>query len=304
MTKRIERTFEALREAERKAIVAHIFVGDPSIDESMDIAAAAVEGGADILELAVPFSDSTEQGAVSARAAGRAIAQGASLARVLDRAGRLVERVGVPVVLSSHHAPVLMMHERRLARLSRQNGVDAVLVLDLPPGERNLLRAVGDAGLAMVPFATLTAGGSSGVDAVLEERAKRPDAPRGYIHLLSGGGGNVRSGLDPDAPDAPPPSTRALGLISARVQAAALRARAEMPVVIASALGAGIDSGSSARKAAGPAGEGADGVVVDGVITLIIEDSTSAAERVERVRALVMALREGLDAAPNRPNYY
>jgi tryptophan synthase alpha subunit len=103
---------------------------------------------------------------------------------------------------------------------------------------------------------------------------------------------------DLDAPDAPPPSTRALGLISARVQAAAMRARSELPVVVGSALGSGIDSGASARKAVGPRGEGADGVVVDGAITRIVEDSATDGERIERVRALVTALRAALDEPP------
>jgi tryptophan synthase alpha subunit len=206
------------------------------------------------------------------------------------------------VVLSSHHAPVLMMGDRKAARLLRQNGVDGLLVVDLPAGERSLLRAVGDAGLAMVPFASPS--GSGGVDAVLRERADRPDAPRAYVHLLTGSAGLMRGARESDPPDAAPPSTRAIGLISARVQAAAMRARAEMPVVIGSVLAAGIDSGPSARKAAGPPGEGADGVIVDGAITLIIEDSTSAQERIDRIRALIMGLREGLDDAPNRPSYY
>jgi tryptophan synthase alpha subunit len=183
-----------------------------------------------------------------------------------------------------------------VVRLARESGLDALLVVDLPPGERNLVRTVLDAGLALVPYATLTDGDA--VESVLRERAERPTAPRGYVHLVAPAGAVGFARVEPDAPDAPPPSTRALGLISARVQAAAMRARSELPVVVGSALGSGIDSGASARKAAGPTGEGADGIVVDGAITRIVEDSATEGERIERVRALVTALRAALDEPP------
>jgi tryptophan synthase alpha subunit len=174
--------------------------------------------------------------------------------------------------------------------------VDALLVVDLPPGEQALVRAASDAGLAVVPYATLTEGDA--VELVLRERAERPTAPRGYVHLVAPAGAMGYARDELDAPDAPPPSTRALGLISARVQAAAMRARSALPVVVGSALGSGIDSGASARKAVGPRGEGADGIVVDGAITRIVEDSATDGERIERVRALVTALRAALDEPP------
>lgn len=289
----IERTFDALHRRGRKALVAHICAGDPSIEASMDIAAAAVEGGADLIELAVPFSDSIDQGAALARAAGRAIAQGASLGRVIEQAGRLAARVNAPVVIASHHAPVLVMGPRRVVSLAQQSGIAGLMVVDLPPGEQELLRLVLEAGLAPVPFASV--GGDDGaIEAVRLVREASPTAPRGYVHLVSAAG-LARGAMEADGPDAPPASTRALGLISARVQAAVTRARAEMPVVIGSALGAGIDTGASARKAAGPTGEGADGIVVGGAISAIVELSESWEERLERVRALMSALRSAFD---------
>lgn len=264
----------------------------------MELAAAAVEGGADLIELAVPFSDSVDQGAALARAAGRAIAQGASLGRVIEQAGRLAARVDAPVVIASHHTPLLVMGPRRVVGLAQQSGIAGLMVVDLPPGEQVLLRLVLEAGLAMVPFASV-GGDDDAIEAVRLGREASPAAPRGYVHLISNAG-LARGAMEADVPDAPPPSTRALGLISARVQAAATRARAEMPVVIGSALGAGIDSGASARKAAGPTGEGADGIVVDGAISSIVERSASGEERIERVRELMRTLRSVLDDASER----
>src|SRR5262249_35933971 len=83
-TLRIERTFAALRASGRKALVAYLCMGDPSLDESVELAVAAAEAGADLLELGVPFSDPTADGPVIARASMRAIAGGATISRVLD----------------------------------------------------------------------------------------------------------------------------------------------------------------------------------------------------------------------------
>ncbi|HSN96772.1 MAG TPA: tryptophan synthase subunit alpha [Candidatus Nanopelagicales bacterium] len=289
----IERTFDALQREGRKALIAHVCVGDPSIEVSMELAAAAVEGGADLIELSVPFSDSGDQGAALARAAGRAIAQGASLGRAIEHAGRLAVRVNAPVVIATHHVPVLVMGPRRVLGLAQQSGVAGLLVVDLPSGDQVITRLALDSGLAMVPFAVL-GGDDEAIATILREREGRLSAPRGFVHLVARGS-LPRGGLEGYEPDAPPPSTRAMGLISARVQAAATRARAEMPVVIGSALDAGIDSGASARKAAGPTGEGADGIVVDGAISMIVESSATDQERIDRVRSLMRSLREALD---------
>ena len=70
----------------RKALVAYLCVGDPSVDESIDLALACVEAGADILELGVPFSDPTADGPAIARASQRAIAHGGGLSATLRAA--------------------------------------------------------------------------------------------------------------------------------------------------------------------------------------------------------------------------
>src|SRR5262249_19676832 len=98
-TSRIERTFARLASARKKALVAYLCVGDPSVDESVELAVAAANAGADILELGVPFSDPTADGPAIARASLRAIAAGATLEAVIGAAARVRARVEVPIVL-------------------------------------------------------------------------------------------------------------------------------------------------------------------------------------------------------------
>ena len=77
--RRIDDLFVRLATEKRKALVAYLCVGDPSVDESIELALACVEAGADVLELGVPFSDPTADGPAIARASQRAIANGSSL---------------------------------------------------------------------------------------------------------------------------------------------------------------------------------------------------------------------------------
>ena len=70
----------------RKPLVAYLCIGDPSVDESIDLARACVRAGADILELGVPFSDPIADGPVIARASQRSIAAGGGLAATLQAA--------------------------------------------------------------------------------------------------------------------------------------------------------------------------------------------------------------------------
>src|SRR6266550_1465881 len=86
---RIDRLFEARRAAGKRVFVVYLCVGDPSLDASVKVAKAALEAGADILELGVPFSDTTADGPAIARASERAIRAGSSLVKTLEVAAAL-----------------------------------------------------------------------------------------------------------------------------------------------------------------------------------------------------------------------
>ncbi|HVY49547.1 MAG TPA: tryptophan synthase subunit alpha, partial [Minicystis sp.] len=146
---RLADAFAKRAAAGQKALVAYLCVGDPSLDESVELALAAAEAGADVLELGVPFSDPTADGPTIARAAQRAIRNGATLAGVLDVARRVRARVATPIVLFTYYNPVLAGGEAAVAARARDAGVDALLVVDLPPEESASLRqAARAAGLA------------------------------------------------------------------------------------------------------------------------------------------------------------
>ncbi len=117
----------------RKALVPYLTAGDPGLDASLEILHAIADGGADIIELGVPFSDPGADGPVLQRAAERALGAGGGLARTLELARRF-ER-DVPLVLFGYLNPFLAYGYERLAAEAAAVGVAGLLCVDCPPEE-------------------------------------------------------------------------------------------------------------------------------------------------------------------------
>ncbi|HTN51772.1 MAG TPA: tryptophan synthase subunit alpha, partial [Anaeromyxobacter sp.] len=113
---RIAAAFARARSEGRAALVTYVMGGDPDLDGSRAMALACVEGGADLLELGVPFSDPIADGPTIQAAAGRALAAGTTVARVLDLARAVRARTEVPIALMGYLNPMLSHGPERFAR--------------------------------------------------------------------------------------------------------------------------------------------------------------------------------------------
>ena len=130
---RISQTFSKLQRAGRTALIPYITAGDPDLDTTAHILDALVEGGADLIELGVPFSDPMADGPVIQRAMGRAISAGATLPAVLETASAFRERhPAVPLVLFGYLNPLYRMGLAEAITAAAQAGIDGLLVVDLP----------------------------------------------------------------------------------------------------------------------------------------------------------------------------
>ncbi|MFZ1942350.1 MAG: tryptophan synthase subunit alpha [Acidobacteriaceae bacterium] len=123
-------------------LVVYLTIGDPDLETSKKIALAAIDAGADVLELGVPFSDPLADGPVIQRASERAVRNGTRMEDVLALASSLrKQRPAVGLVVFSYLNPILRMGLESFAAAAEKAGVDAVLVTDLIAEESEEYRA-------------------------------------------------------------------------------------------------------------------------------------------------------------------
>jgi tryptophan synthase alpha chain len=123
--------FDRLKREGRKGLIAYITAGDPSPDETAELVWALERGGADLIELGVPFSDPIADGPVIQRATERALSAGTSLRKVLEVAATIRERSQIPLLLFSYLNPPLRYGLEEIARDAAAAGIDGCLLTDL-----------------------------------------------------------------------------------------------------------------------------------------------------------------------------
>ncbi len=140
--------FTECRAENRAALVVYLMAGDPDLGGSLDYFRAALAGGADILEIGIPFSDPIADGPVIQAAAGRALAAGATLENILPLIRALRgEFPAAGIVVMSYLNPLLSYSEDTLAVALEEAGADGLLPTDLPPGQERLLPGLEGGGL-------------------------------------------------------------------------------------------------------------------------------------------------------------
>lgn len=135
VTSRLERRFRELRDHNAKGLIIYLTAGDPSLEVTGDLLEAVEQGGADVIELGIPFSDPLADGPVIQRASERALRGGATLRKVLELLPRWRERLRAPIVLFTYFNPVLQYGLEAFARTASEAGADAALIVDLTPEE-------------------------------------------------------------------------------------------------------------------------------------------------------------------------
>ena len=260
---RIDDAFARLRPRGETAFVAYLTAGDPSLDVTPDLLAALVAGGADVIELGVPFSDPMADGPVLQRAAARAIRAGTSLARILELVATSRREFPVPIVLFGYYNPFFRYGVEALARDARAAGIDGFLCVDLPPEESaDLAAALAQNDLDLIRLLAPT---------TPVARAKRIAASAsGFLYFVSVlGVTGARSELPADLP------------------ALVRRVRDVTPLPLG--VGFGVQTPEQAAWIAGFA----DAVIVGSAIQRIVEEH-GANGAPGRVEAFVRRLKDGM----------
>jgi tryptophan synthase alpha chain len=261
---RIAAAFSRCFAKRESALVTYVMAGDPDVATSKAMALACVEGGADLLEIGIPFSDPIADGPTIQKAAERALASGTKLADVLEVARAVRAKSEVPIALMGYLNPV---HSRGLGRFVDDcvgAGVDALIIPDLLPEEAGELLALATPRGLKVVFLVAPTSGPDRIEAAAK-------AATGFLYFVSVTGvTGARKALPKE--------------IGAQV--AAVRAGSKVPVVIG--------FGVSSPEQAGAMGRLADGVVVGSAIVNRIAEGGSRKARADRVRRFVGSLKRAL----------
>ena len=151
---RLKSAFEATVHRGTPGIIPFLTVGFPSVEDTLSLVPALEEGGASVVELGVPFSDPLADGPTIQRSSSHALTQGVTLDTCLQVCGQLRENgVEVPLVLMGYYNPILSYGLERFALAARDEGVDGVIVADLPPEEAGPLgTALREYGIPIIPL--------------------------------------------------------------------------------------------------------------------------------------------------------
>lgn len=226
----------------KPALVAYVTCGDPDLATTREIVLAAIEAGADAIELGVPFSDPVADGPVIQRASERALRHGTSLAQVLMLTAEIRQQAqSTGLIVFSYLNPILRMGMDKFCKVARAAGLDGVLVTDLPVEESGeYLSAMRAHDLSPVFLAAPTSP---------DDRLKRiADASRGFVYAVS------RTGVT---------GQRQQLAEDARKLVKRLRRLTRLPI----ALGFGISTAEQFAEV----GEFADAVVVGSAIVQTVE---------------------------------
>ena len=266
---RIAAVFDDLAAQDRKALIPFLTAGDPFPDATVELMHALVAGGADIVELGVPFSDPMADGPVIQQAAERALARGIGLDDVLGfvRAFRRDDD-RTPVVLMGYANPIERYDRRRGAgafvAAAREAGVDGVLVVDYPPHEcEEFAAALRAAGIDLIFLLAPTS---------TEDRIREVGrVASGYVYYVSLKGVTGAGHLDVESVAAAVPR---------------IRAAVKLPV----GVGFGIRDAATARSVA----EVADAVVIGTRLVQILA-AQNRLEAAEAARGFMATIRAALD---------
>jgi tryptophan synthase alpha chain len=262
---RIEATFSALKQQGKTGLVTFITAGDPGPEMTVPLLHALVEGGADVLELGVPFSDPMAEGPVIQRACERALAFGVSMSDVFSYVAEFRKtNQHTPVVLMGYANPIERMGPSEFIRRASEAGADGAIVVDYPPEDCEAFAAeMRDSGLDLIFLLAPTS-----TTQRIQQVARHGSGFSYYVSLkgVTGAGGI-------DTAD-----------VARRV--AAIREHVKLPI----GVGFGIRDAETAKSVAAVA----DAVVIGSRIIQELEN-TPKERGPEAVQAFVAGIRSALD---------
>lgn len=260
---RISRKFEQLKREGRKALITFITAGDPDLALTERLVPKMAAAGADIIELGIPFSDPMADGPTIQLSSERSLSGGANLKSILASVKNIRKVCDVPILLMGYCNPVLAFGLEMFCREAAESGVDAVLLVDLPPEEAGeLVSFTKKHGIDFISLLTPTS------DISRIKKIKKFGS--GFIYYVSVAGvTGARANVADD--------------IGSMVEK--IRRETALPVAVGFGISTPEQAGSVARLA--------DGVVVGSALVKLFEQFTGD-ELVLKITEAVAALKQGI----------
>lgn len=261
---RISKKFKEAQKRKGKLLATFITAGDPSESMTEKLILAMEKGGADIIELGVPFSDPMADGPVIQKASERALAKGMTLKKVLQIVRNVRKKTQIPILLMGYYNPILAHGLRRYAADASKAGVDATLVVDLPPEESSDLdRELKKVGLDLIYLLAPTSD--------LERIRQVGSRARGFIYFVS-----------------------ITGITGARLKSekeiqkkvTQIRTQTKVPI----AIGFGITNADQAKKMS----KIGDGIVIGSALVSLIQKNATSKQLPAKVESFTRRLKEAL----------
>lgn len=247
---RLKACLAELKAKQSKAVIPYIVAGDPWPEATVSLMHSLVEKGADVIELGIPFSDPMAEGPVIQLAHERALVHKVGLKNVLAMVAEFRQKdIETPVVLMGYANPVEAMGYDMFASMAEKSGVDAVLIVDIPPEEAMLLHDVLESKSIDTIFLIAPTTSEERIRSICENAS-------GYIYYVSLKGVTGAGHLDTD---------------EVQSKLAQITAYTDLPVCV----GFGIKDETSARAIASYA----DGIVVGSVLVNAIHEASQATEQ-------------------------
>lgn len=265
MSNRIQQTFAKLQARGEKALIPYIMAGDPDLAMTESLVLTLEKGGADLIELGVPFSDPIADGPVIQQAAERALLSGTTLKKILSCVTNLRSKTSIPLILMAYYNTILAMGHEIFCRQALQAGVDGLIVPDLPPEESDSLYGAAQAAGGPVMIFLLSPTSTA------ERRRTVMKRTHGFIYYVS------LTGIT---------GAKLTDLNQVRQNVQHIQQTSRKPV----AVGFGIASADQARDIA----QFADGIIIGSALVRKISEQPSSSTCLTAIRDFTHQLKSAL----------
>ncbi|MBP2073314.1 tryptophan synthase alpha chain [Thermoanaerobacterium butyriciformans] len=260
---RIDKKFYELKQKGLKAMIPFITAGDPSLDVTVELVFKMEEGGADIIEIGIPYSDPLADGPIIQASSTRALKNGTKIDNIMDAVKKIRQKSEIPLVYLVYYNSIFKYGIERFVNEAKESGIDGLIIPDLPLEERKDIKEISEKyGIYLIPLVAPTS----------KERIKNIcESGKGFVYCVSTKGvTGIRNSIETDIKEY-------MRIVSEYTN---------MP----KAIGFGISGPDMAKRFA----PYCDGIIVGSAIVKMINDSRSKEEIYDNVKKFIYSIKEAI----------